>query len=204
MSRTWNLLMQVVLFGCQLMNQSFDVLPIQEQHRTIVLLALAFIQGAIGIVAHSYNVDGTSQFTAYQPPGTIATIKSAKMILFFLISSFIFNGCATKTPGLFSGKAVVEFDQGQLFLTYIKINRVYPVLKYQIIEACGAKALSEKACEAFAESDKLIIKAAEEVEQGLVNPSYPVDMNKVQTFIDLTLATLVKVGVKGVTAGVIP
>lgn len=114
------------------------------------------------------------------------------------------TACATDRPTLFSGKPVVEFDQGQMFLTYIKLNRLYAVYKYQMTEACAAKAIPEATCAAMRNADSLVTASAAEIEQALATPKYPLDMAKVQAFIDLTLTTLMRVGVKGLTGGIAP
>jgi hypothetical protein len=53
-------------------------------------------------------------------------------------------------------------------------------------------------------TDTMIQKIAEEINTSLQNPQYPIDMQKVQIFMDMVLSTLVKVGVKGITGGLVP
>lgn len=113
-------------------------------------------------------------------------------------------GCATTSPTMFSGKPVIQFDQGQAFVLYVKLSMQYAVLKYQITAWCAAKAIPEATCQNFALIDQQVVKANDDIQTSITNPAYPVDMAKVQIFADLILSTLVKVGVKGVTAGVMP
>ena len=39
-----------------------------EGAKETVFLVLSTIQGAVGVVAHHYNTDGTAQATAFVPP----------------------------------------------------------------------------------------------------------------------------------------
>ena len=89
MPRWVNILTQVLLLVAQMSNQFFDVLKLQADYRTAIMLALGFVQALIGIVAHEYNPDGTPAVTAYVPPGTIAKI------LPLILVALILPGCAT-------------------------------------------------------------------------------------------------------------
>lgn len=132
-------------------------------------------------------------------------VMTKMIIIFVLLSALLgLSGCTTSQPTLFSGKPVIQIDQGQAFLTYIKISRQYAVFKYQVTQWCGAKTIPAETCESLADTDKLAQAAANEIEQSLANPTYPLDMNKVQTFIDLAFATMVRAGVKGISGGIIP
>jgi len=127
-----------------------------------------------------------------------------QVMLAVLVAAVLVGGCSPKSPNLFSGKPVVEFDQAQFFVTYIKVAKVYVILKLQVVQACAAKALTPAACEQFDQADQAIQKIDGEILTALQNPAYPLDMAKVQTFVDLVLVTLVRVGVKGITGGIAP
>jgi hypothetical protein len=124
-------------------------------------------------------------------------LAMARMVL-ILVLAFSLIGCTTANPNMFSGKAVIQLDQGTFFVTYVKMAMTYAVFRYQVIEACTAKIIPQATCDSLAESDKGIQKIAAEINDSIQNPAYPVDMQKVQIFIDLVLGTLVKVGVKGI------
>jgi hypothetical protein len=96
-----NALMQILLLGCQLANQYCDF--VQPANKVLILLILGFIQGAIGIVAHSYNTDGTTQLTAYRPPSTSSRPMLIKGLLFLLLPAPIL-GCSID-PAVFEALA---------------------------------------------------------------------------------------------------
>ena len=66
MTRWFNILSQSLL----LVGQAVNVLsPYWTQEtKDYVIVILTLVQGIVGVVAHSYNIDGTSQKAAYQPP----------------------------------------------------------------------------------------------------------------------------------------
>jgi hypothetical protein len=113
-------------------------------------------------------------------------------------------GCTTTSPNMFSGKAVIQLDQGEFFITYVKIAMSYSVFKYQITQACVGNILPAETCDSLKTTDIQIQRIAEEINTSLQNPQYPFDMNKVQRFIDMVVVTMVKVGVKGISGGLIP
>jgi hypothetical protein len=123
-------------------------------------------------------------------------------VLALCLSVVLLAGCATNSPNMFSGRAVIQLDQAQFFVTYVKVAMAYAVFKYQITQACLAKALTPDTCESMKTTDQQIQRIDEEILTSLQNPQYPLDMAKVQKFVDLVLGTMVKVGVKGITAGV--
>jgi hypothetical protein len=107
-------------------------------------------------------------------------------------------GCATSGQNLFSGRAVIELDQAQFFVTYVSVAMNYSVFKYQITQLCVAKTLDQATCDNATEADKKIQRIHEEIMTALQNPKYPLDMAKLQSFIDMVLVTMMKVGVKGI------
>ena len=131
------------------------------------------------------------------------TVGLMRTLIALTLGVVLLSGCATTSPTLFSGKAVIQLDQAQFFVTYVKVAMSYAVFKYQITQACLGNVLAREMCESMKTTDDQIQRIAEEINTALQNPHYPLDMNKVQRFIDLVLVTMAKVGVKGVTAGVL-
>jgi hypothetical protein len=125
-------------------------------------------------------------------------------VLVVVMVAALLGGCATGSPNMFSGKPVIQLDQGAFFVSYIKVSMAYAVFKYQMTEWCAAKAVPVATCANMAATDTMIQKIAEEINTSLQNPQYPIDMQKVQIFMDMVLSTLVKVGVKGITGGLVP
>jgi hypothetical protein len=127
-----------------------------------------------------------------------------KGVIVLVMIGALLGGCATSSPHMFSGKPVIQLDQGAFFVSYIKVSMAYAVFKYQMTEWCAAKAVPAETCANMSATDTMIQKIAEEINTSLQNPQYPIDMQKVQIFMDMVLSTLVKVGVKGITGGLVP
>ena len=66
MTRTWNIVIQLVALAGQVVNQFGSLIP--PARRDAVAAGLAIAQGIVAVVAHSYNPDGTSAGVAYQRP----------------------------------------------------------------------------------------------------------------------------------------
>lgn len=125
-------------------------------------------------------------------------VKIAILLAFFLV------GCTTTSQNPFSAKPVVQFDQAGFFVLYLDVSKAYVLGRYQIAQACAAKALTPETCAQLADVDAKIQRIAEEINTSIQNPAYPLDLQKIQQFAELVLGVLVKVGVKGVSGGLIP
>ncbi len=65
MKLTTNFWLQLVAIATQAVNQFGGIFPVKWQ--PWIMLALGAAQGAVGIVAHNSNTDGTPQTTAFVP-----------------------------------------------------------------------------------------------------------------------------------------
>ena len=61
MNRRTHVLIQIALLGAQALN-----LLAPQFHSPIAVGIIGFIQASVGIIAHSYNTDGTPQTTAFK------------------------------------------------------------------------------------------------------------------------------------------
>jgi hypothetical protein len=102
---------------------------------------------------------------------------------------------------MFSGKAVIQFDQANFFVVYLEASKAYVVAKSKIVEMRAAKKINDADWLLLQTADTKIQRIDEEIIQSLTNPLYPVDMAKVSAFVKEVMTVLVAVGVKGVTMG---
>jgi len=66
MSRKVNIALQIIGLATQIAN---GLSPYWSTNvKMYVMAGLSLAQGAVAIIAHSFNVDGTPQEAAYQPP----------------------------------------------------------------------------------------------------------------------------------------
>ena len=120
-----------------------------------------------------------------------------------LIIALTLAGCTTTSPNPFSGPPMIQFPYGDFVITWSDATAAYAVAKYIVTQECATKARSADQCEILAAADARIVAAADNVKTSIRNPAYPVDWSKVQVFLDEVMNYLVKVGVKGVTGGVL-
>lgn len=65
MTRWWNVIIQLVLAGGQIVNLLEPVL--KPEHKIYAMTAISVMQVVVSIIAHEFNPDGTPAQMAYRP-----------------------------------------------------------------------------------------------------------------------------------------
>ncbi len=111
------------------------------------------------------------------------------------------TSCTTTGQNPFSGKALVQFDQGQFFVLYLEASKAYVVAKSKLVEMRDNKQIDDATWTKLVAADTKIQRIDDEILYSLQNPAYPVDMAKVSAFVKEVMGVLVQAGVKGITSG---
>lgn len=117
----------------------------------------------------------------------------------------VLSGCATTAPTPFSAdKPVIQLDYAAFFLTYTDAGKAYAVARYIVSQECATKLRTPEQCDVLTKADDRIQLADQAIRKSIADPRYPVDWTKVQEFLGQVMGALVKIGVKGAAAGVVP
>jgi len=66
MKRSWNTIFQIIAVSSQALNLYAPIMPSKWQLWASAVISIT--QGTVGVIAHSYNQDGTPQTTPFIPP----------------------------------------------------------------------------------------------------------------------------------------
>ncbi len=117
MPRWINIFTQCLLLVCQVVNQFFEILP--AKYKTAALVTMAMVQGAVAIIAHSYNPNGTNAALPWTDPKVIATTGrpprpgGAGAVFMFTLLISLATGCAFPMAGGMDSSQTLEIMKAQ-------------------------------------------------------------------------------------------